>query len=98
MAITVVTRLKGKQEDALPIAKEIAALLKAHGATAVRWGYCHSGPYAGQIFAATIYPDGASYGRAVQVLSEHAEFQRLVSEASKITELQDRSVIVTQDL
>jgi hypothetical protein len=98
MAITVVTRVKGNQEQALPIAREIAALLKAHGATTVRWGLCHSGPYAGQIFAATIYPDGATYGRALQALSEDAQFQRLIAEASKITELQDRSVFVTQDL
>jgi hypothetical protein len=88
-----VTRLKGRQEDALPIAKQIAALLKTHGASAVRWGLCHSGPYAGQIFVATIYPDGATYDRAMQALSE--QFQRFVAEASKITELQDRSVIIS---
>ena len=66
MAMTVVTRLKGKQEDALPIAKEIAALLKAHGATAVRWGYCHSGPYAGQIFAASsLFTANDPFGDAI---------------------------------
>jgi hypothetical protein len=98
MAITVVSRWKGKQEDALPIAREAAPILKNHGATAFRLGYCHSGPYAGQIFTALIYPDGETYGRAMQALSEHAQYQRLLAEASKVAELQERSVIVTQDL
>ena len=98
MAITVVSRWKGKQEDALPIAKEIAPLMKSQGATSVRLGYCHSGPYTGQIYAAIIFPDWATYGRAMQALSEDAQYQRIFAEASKIAELQDRSVIVTQDL
>jgi hypothetical protein len=47
---------------------------------------------------ATIFPDGATYGRAVQALSEDAQMQRIVAEASKVAELQERSVIITQDL
>jgi hypothetical protein len=73
MAITIVSRWKGKLEDALPIAKEVAPLLKSQGATAVRLGYCHAGEYTGQIFAAIIFPDWAAYGRAMQVLSGDAQ-------------------------
>jgi len=98
MAITVVSRWKGKQEEALPIAKEAAPIFKNHGATAFRFGYCHSGPYAGQLFAAVIYPDGETYGRATQAMWEDPQSQRLLAEASKVAELQERSVIITQDL
>ena len=98
MAITVVTRWKGNQEEGLRLAKEVAPILKRHGATMVRFGLCHSGAHAGQMSTATIFPDGATYGRAVQALSEDAQMQRIVAEASKVAELQERSVIITQDL
>jgi hypothetical protein len=98
MAITTVSRWKGKLEDALPIAKEIAPLLKNQGAIAVRLGYCHSGEYTGQVYAAIIFPDWATYGSAMQTLSGDAQYQRIFAEALKIAELQDRSVIVSQDL
>jgi hypothetical protein len=98
MAITTVSRWKGKLEDALPIAKEIAPLLKSQGATALRLGYCHSGQYTGQVYAAIIFPDWATYGRAMQALSEDPQYQRIYAEALKIADLQDRSVIVSQDI
>jgi hypothetical protein len=98
MAITTVSRWKGDREKAFPIARGIAPMLKRHGAVSVRFGDCHSGPYAGQMFVAITYPDGATYGRALQAQSEDAQFQKAYAEASKIAELQDRSVLVTQDL
>src|ERR1700751_5055697 len=98
MAITTVSRWKGKLEDALPIAKEIAPLLKSQGATELRLGYCHSGQYTGQVYAAIIFSDWATYGRAMQALSEDPQYQRIYAEALKIADLQDRSVIVSQDI
>src|SRR6266705_168386 len=98
MSITVVSRWKGKLEDALPIAKEIVPLFKNQGALSLRLGYCHSGEFTGQVYAAIIFPDWATYGRAMQALSEDAQYQRIFAEALKIADLQDRSVIVTQDL
>src|SRR5690348_16002676 len=53
---------------------------------------------AGWLFAAIIYQDWATYGRAMHALSEDAAYQRLYAEALKIGELQERSVIVTQEL
>jgi hypothetical protein len=98
MAITAVSRWKGKLEDALPIAKEIAPLLKDQGAISIRLGCCHSGQYTGQVYAAIIFPDWATYGRAMQALSENAQYQSIFAQALKIAELQDRSVIVTQGI
>jgi len=50
------------------------------------------------MFAAIIFQDWATYGRAMQALSEDAAYQRLYAEALKIGELQERSMIVTEDL
>ncbi|SRR6266446_10224891 len=98
MTVTVVSRLKGNHEDGLRIGRQIAPILKNHGATSVRFGYCHSGEYTGQLFGVTIYPDGATYGRAMQALLEDTQYRQILGEALKIVELQDRSVIITQDL
>jgi hypothetical protein len=50
------------------------------------------------MFAAIVFPDWATYGRAMHALSEDAAYQRLYAEATKIAELQERSVLVTQEL
>jgi hypothetical protein len=98
MPITVVTRGKGKQEDVLPLAKEIAPILKRHGATSVLFGYCHSGAYTGQISVVSTFRDWAAYGRAAQALLEDTEYQRLFARGVTMVELLDRSLIVTQEL
>ena len=98
MAITTVSRWKANQEDASRIAREIAPILKRHGALSMRWGSCHAGAYAGQMFVAIAFPDWAAYGRAMHALSEDAAYQRLYAEALKIGELLERSVLVTQEL
>ena len=98
MTITVVSRWKGKQEDGLQIGREIAPILKNHGATSVRFGYCYSGECTGQLFGVAIYPDGATYGRAMQALAEDGQYRQILAKALEIAELQDRSVMITQDL
>jgi hypothetical protein len=98
MAIVVVTRWKGDHQQALAIGREAAAIQKRHGATSFRLGPCYAGPDTGLLFVATTYPDWATYGRAQQALAADAEWQRVFSEATKIAELRDRSVIVAEDL
>jgi len=97
MAITSVSRWKGNPEDTRP-AKEIAPVLKKHGAVSVRLSLCHSGAYAGQIFGVITYPDWAAYGRAMQGLSGDADYKRILGELSKTFELQERYLSVTEDL
>ena len=98
MAIVTVSRWKVSAEQALPLAKQVAPILKGHGATSVRFGPCYAGPDAGCVFVAITFPDWASFGRAQQALSADPQWQRLYAEASKIGELQDRSVIVSEEL
>ena len=99
MPIVVVSRWKGNYVQALPIARQAAAILKGHGASSARIGPCHAGPDAGQIYTAVTYPDWASYGRAQQQSqAADSEFQRVLAEFTKILELQDRSLIVTEEL
>jgi hypothetical protein len=44
MAIVSVRRWKVSAEQAMPLARQGAPILKRHGATAVRAGPCHAGP------------------------------------------------------
>jgi len=98
MAIVSVSRWKSSLEQALPLAREVASILKAHGATSVRCGPCYSGPDAGQVYVAISFADWATFGRVQQALSTDPQWQRLYAEALKIGELQDRSVIVAEEL
>jgi hypothetical protein len=98
MAIVVVSRWKGDYQQALPIAREAAAIQKRHGATSFRCGPCYAGPDTGMLIVAAAYPDWATYGRAQQELAADAEWQRFLGEALKVGELRDRSVIVADEL
>jgi NIPSNAP len=98
MAIVSVSRWKVSAEQAMPITRQAAPILKRHGATSVRVGPCHAGPDTGQFYVATTYPDWATYGRALQAMAADTEWQRLFAEALKIGELRDRSLIVAEEL
>ena len=97
MAIVSVSRWKGNAQDTR-LVKEVAPILKKHGAVSVRLGNCTVGPYAGQVFTTLTFTDWAAYGRAMQGLNADPDYQRIYAEASKIFELQDRSIIVVEDL
>jgi hypothetical protein len=98
MAIVNVTRWTGNLVQAIPLAKEATSFLKKHGAASVRMGPCYSGPHAGQLYIAVTFADWTTFGRAQQALAEDAEFQKIYAEASKLVELQERSLLVTEDL
>jgi hypothetical protein len=98
MTILNVSRWKGNLEQATPIAREAAAIVKKHGAVSVRIGPCYSGPHAGQFYVGIAFPDWATFGTAQQGLAADADFRRLYAEASKVVELQERSILVTEDL
>jgi uncharacterized protein DUF6854 len=98
MAIVTVSRWKGNQEQTLPLAREAAPILKKHGATSVRVGPCFAGPDAGQTYVAVTFPDWAAFGRAQQALSTDAQWRSLYAQASKVGELQDRSIIMAEEL
>jgi putative AlgH/UPF0301 family transcriptional regulator len=98
MAIVNVSRWKGNLSQAMPIAREASAIVKQHGATSVRLGTCYSGPHAGQLYIAIAFADWATFARAQQAMATDANFQRLYAEASKVVELQERSLLVSEDL
>ena len=98
MAIVSVTRWKVGVDQAMPIAREGAPILKRHGATSVRVGPCHAGPDAGRFYVATTYPDWASYGRALQAMAADPQWQSIFTQALKAGEMQDRSIIVAEEL
>jgi Domain of unknown function (DUF6854) len=96
MAVIIVNRFKGNH-DHTALVKEGAAILKRHGATSVRAGRIFSGQYAGQLMVAVTQPDMAAFGRAAQDLPADAAWQKFMTEMSKVFELQDRSLIVSED-
>ena len=99
MAIVVVSRWKGNYAQVLPIARQAAAIMKRHAASSGRIGPCYSGPDTGQIATAVTYPDWASFGAAhQQSQAADSELQRVFTEFTKIVELQDRSIIVADEL
>ena len=97
MAVVVVSRWKGNPQD-MKIFREGAANLKRHGVVSARVGQCWAGPYAGQIYGAITFPDWESYGKGVQTLLADSESQRIYGEISKAFELQERSVLMVEDL
>jgi hypothetical protein len=98
MAIVTVSRWKGNQEQTLPLAREAAPILKRHGAISVRVGPCYAGPDAGQTYVAVTFLDWAAFGRAQQALSTDAQWQGLYGQVSKVAVLEDRSIIVAEEL
>jgi hypothetical protein len=98
MAIVSVARWKGNLEQALPLVREVAEGLKRHGAVSVRVGPCYSGPHAGQTFTAVSFPDWEAFANGQRALVEDQQLRQVYAEATKIMELQERSLIVAQDL
>jgi hypothetical protein len=82
----------------LTLAREAGPLFKKHGAVSVRLGICHAGEYAGQLIVAVTYPDWAKYGAAMQAITADAGYQQLLAEANKTFQLQDRSIVVGEEL
>ena len=64
----------------------------------VRVGHCWVGPYAGQIYGAITFADWEAYGKSVQALLADPESQRIYGEITKAFELQERSVLMVEDL
>jgi branched-chain amino acid transport system substrate-binding protein len=99
MAVNMIVRRKGDyQDDRLrPLRNEGIALLKKHGALSHRFGFYHSGAQAGQIFIAIGYPDLATHERAMQGMSQDADWKRVAGEIEKIAPLQETYLTVTTE-
>jgi hypothetical protein len=98
MPITSVITLKADHEEAHRIITKMAPLIKKHGATSVRFGFCHSGSRTATVSVVNVYPDWQAYGRAAQGMLDDKEFQGLLAEAMKAGEIVDRSLMVMQEL
>jgi hypothetical protein len=98
MPITVVTTMRIDREVGLRLVKQGAPILKQHGATAVRYGYCHSGARTGSVSVVLTYPDWQTYGKAAHGLSDDKAYQAILAEVTKVGEIVDRSIMVIQDV
>lgn len=96
MPVDMVVRRKGNYQDARlqPLRQEGIALLKKHGAGSHRFGFYHSGAHAGQIFVVIGYPDLATHERAMQGMSQDADWKRVAGEFEKVAPLQETYLTV----
>ena len=98
MSIAVITTMRIDREKGLQLVSKAAPIAKRHGATGVRYGYCHSGSRTGSASVVLLFPDWETYGKAAQATAEDKAYQAVLTEASKVGEILDRSIMVLQDL
>ena len=99
MSVDMIVRRNGYYSDPrlIPLRKEGVTLLKKHGAVSHRFGFYHSGAYAGQIVVVLTYPDLATYERAMKGMSEDADWKRIGAEVEKIAPIQESYLTITED-
>ena len=96
MAIVVVSRWKGPND--LTLARSAGPIFKRHGAASVRIGSCYSGEYTGQLVVVVTYADWAAYGNGMKAMIVDPDYQRLLADATAGFDLQDRSIIVAEEI
>jgi hypothetical protein len=96
MTVNLIVRRKASYQDVrlVLLRKEGIALLKKHGAISHRFGYYHSGAHAGEILVVVSYPDMETHQRAMQGMSQDADWQRVAAEIEKIAPLQESYLTV----
>lgn len=99
MSITVVTTFKIDHAEARRLSGKAAEIMKRHGATHVRLGFCHAGAHAGTSSVVVTFADWAAYGRAAEAFYKDSAYQSILAETAKSGGvLLDRSIMVMQDL
>jgi hypothetical protein len=99
MAITILIRRNGGEREAMvALAKKAKAIFEKVGAEWVRLNQFHTGPHTGQWLVAIRYPDWTTYGKASEALASDAAFQKFLEEVGAISELVERTVLVSTDL
>ncbi len=98
MPINMVIRRTGNPAPAT-LRKEAAAVWKKHGAVSLRIGSFYTGAYAGQNVVVITFPDWATYGRAMQAVSDDADYKRIIGEIDKTSQMQERLLtVVTEEM
>jgi hypothetical protein len=99
MPVNMIVRRKGDYLDTQlkRLRKEGTVILKKHGALSHRFGFYHSGPYAGQIVVVLTYSDLAAYERAMTGMSEDADWKRIGGEVEKLAPIQESYLTMTED-
>jgi len=79
-------------------AKQAKAILEKSGAEAFQLGQIHTGAWAGQWLVTIRWADWKAYGKAQQVLSDNAEYQKLMANVTAMATLESRTLGHTLDL
>ena len=97
MSITVVSRWKAPQESQA-LARQAGPIIRRHGASMVRLGFCYSGAFAGQFVVVADYADWQTYGSGMKTMFEDPEYKGLVAEAMATGELVDRGIVISEEI
>ena len=97
MSITVVSRWKAPQESQA-LARQAGPIIRRHGASMVRLGFCYSGAFAGQFIVVADYENWETYGSGMKAMVEDPEYKGLVAEAMAKYELVDRGIVISEEI
>jgi hypothetical protein len=100
MTVDMIVRRKANYRNPrlVPLRKEGIALQKKHGAVSHRFGYYHTGVHAGQVLVVVGYPDMPTHERAMQSMSQDADWQRVAGEIEKIAPWQEMYLTVITEV
>jgi len=99
MPVTTFARWKGgNPTEIVEAAKQARTYHIKHGAEAVRLSRYHSGPFVGEWLVVAHYRDWTTYGKAVDGMTNDAEYQALVGRVMGIAQMVDRSTLVEYSL
>ena len=99
MAVVSHTRWSGGNRDAIvAAAKKAKTIHEKAGAEFLRLGQIQTGPHAGQWLVTVRHTDWETYGKAMQTLAGNAAWQKLLAEVGAMSQLIDRTVVVSIDL
>jgi len=108
MPIVSVSRWSINRDDASRIVRDVAPLIKNHGATNVTLGRVHSGGQGQDVgqtadgrqetIVVVTYPNWETYGRAMEAQHKDQQYQAQFATAQKLGTLLQRTIVITEEI
>lgn len=99
MPVVSVSRWKINPEHGSNLIREVAPILKQHGATRVAIARVHTGEHAGQSNIIVSYENWEKFGESLDSLRENTNYHRLYEEVRKNgAELQARNIASIEEI
>jgi hypothetical protein len=100
MTVSIVTRWSSPDaQKSTELAKKAKAIWIKNGALDVRLNQVHTGPFTGQYIFVTVFPDMATYAKALAATSSSGDIQKIVAANTKLgAVLLERGILIGVDL